>query len=422
MAENNNLIFHGCDVAELVKEYGAPLYIMSEDEIRERCSEIKREFTEKYPDTRAAFAGKACQTLDVCRIVASEGMGLDVVSGGEIYAALKAGYDPALLEFNGNAKSRAEIEYALEAGVGTIIIDNMSELEIIAETAAKKGIKAVVALRVTPGVDSHTHQFISTGQLDSKFGFAPEEILDHAVKAVLDSEHLDLIGLHYHVGSQLHENDSHIMATDVMLELLADLKEKYGYVPRELNCGGGFGVHYAGDPERTTVSYFMDPVMERINAFYEKSGDKRPVVAIEPGRWVVAEAGITVYEVTSVKTNAAGRTYYGIDGGYPDDPRVALYDAKYEAEAVTKVNEPHDHKVTIAGKCCESGDVLIWDIMLPEMKPGDLLAVYATGAYNYTMANNYNRQPRPAMVMIKDGVPRLSVRRETYEDLIAREI
>lgn len=422
MTENNNLSFHGCDVAELVKEFGAPLYVMSEDEIRERCREIKRDFTDKYPDTRAAFAGKACQTLDVCRIVASEGMGLDVVSGGEIYAAIKAGYDPELLEFNGNAKSRAEIEYALEVGVGTIIIDNMSELEIIAETAAAKGKKAVVALRVTPGVDSHTHQFISTGQLDSKFGFAPEEILEYAVKAVLDSEDLDLIGLHYHVGSQLHENDSHIMATDVMLELLAALKEKYGYVPRELNCGGGFGVHYAGDPERTNVAYFMDPVMERINAFYEKSGDKRPVVAIEPGRWVVAEAGITVYEVTSVKTNAAGRTYYGIDGGYPDDPRTALYDAKYEAEAVTKVNEPHDRKVTIAGKCCESGDVLIWDIMLPEMKPGDLLAVYATGAYNYTMANNYNRQPRPAMVMIKDGIARLSVKRETYEDLIAREI
>lgn len=421
MAENN-LKFHGCDIEALVKEYGAPLYVMSEDEIRERCREIKRDFTDKYPDTRAAFAGKACQTLDVCRIVASEGMGLDVVSGGEIYAALRAGVDPSLLEFNGNAKSRSELEYALSAGVGTIIIDNLSELEILEELAEAAGRRASVALRVTPGVDSHTHQFISTGQLDSKFGFSVEEVLDHAAEAVLNSKNLELTGLHYHVGSQLHDNASHLMATDIMLGLLGDLKKKYGYVPREINCGGGFGVHYAGDPERTTVAYFMDPVMEKIERFYAESGDKRPVVAIEPGRWVVAEAGITVYEITSVKTNAAGRTYYGIDGGYPDDPRTALYDARYEAEAVTKVNEPHDKKVTIAGKCCESGDILIWDIMLPDMQPGDLLAVYATGAYNYTMASNYNRQPRPAMVMIKDGQPRLSVRRETYEDLIAREL
>jgi diaminopimelate decarboxylase len=418
----NNMIFHGCDVAELVSEYGAPLYIMSEDEIRARCQEIKKDFLDKYPDTRAAFASKACMTLDICRIIASEGLGFDVVSGGEIYTAIKAGADPSTLEFNGNAKSRAELEYALDAGVGIIIIDNISELEILDKTAGEKGRKVDVSLRVTPGVDSHTHAYISTGQLDSKFGFAAEEVLEFAAEAALKSENLNLIGLHYHVGSQLHENDSHIMATEVMLRLLADLKEKYGYVPRELNCGGGFGVHYAGDPERTKVSYFMDPVMEKIDEFYRKSGDKRPVVAIEPGRWIVAEAGITVYEVTSVKTNAAGRTYYGIDGGFPDNPRTALYEAKYEADVVTGMNRPHDKKVTIAGKCCESGDILIWDIMLPELKPGELIAVYATGAYNYSMASNYNRQPRPAMVMIKDGIPRLSVRRETYEDMTLLEV
>ncbi|MGN1350264.1 MAG: diaminopimelate decarboxylase [Anaerovoracaceae bacterium] len=418
----NNMIFHGCDVSELVKEYGAPLYIMSEDEIRERCQEIRRDFLDRYPDTRAAFASKACQTLDICRIVASEGMGLDVVSGGEIYAALKAGVDPKVLEFNGNAKSPAELKMALEAGVGTIIIDNLSELALLDRLAGEMGKTQAVALRVTPGVDSHTHEFVSTGHLDSKFGFSVAEVLDFAAEKALNSPHLELIGLHYHVGSQLHENNSHIMATEVILQMLGELKTKYGYVPKEINCGGGFGVHYAGDPARTKVSYFMDPVMEKINAFYEASGDPRPVVAIEPGRWIVAEAGITVYEITSVKTNAAGRTYYGVDGGFPDNPRTALYDAKYEADAVTGMDRPHDRKVTIAGKCCESGDILIWDVMLPEMEVGELLAVYATGAYNYTMASNYNRQPRPAMVMIRDGVPRLSVRRETYEDLIALEL
>ena len=418
----NNMIFHGCDVAELVKEYGAPLYIMSEDEIRARCREIRTDFLDRYPNTRAAFASKACQTLELCRIVASEGLGLDVVSGGEIYCALKAGVDPALLEFNGNAKSPAELRMALEAGVGTVIIDNLSELALLDRLAGEMGKKQDVALRVTPGVDSHTHEFVSTGHLDSKFGFSVDEVLEFAAEKALNSPNLELIGLHYHVGSQLHENNSHIMATEVVLEMFAQLKEKYGYVPKEINCGGGFGVHYAGDPACTKVSYFMDPVMEKIDAFYAASGDPRPVVAIEPGRWIVAEAGITVYEITSVKTNAAGRTYYGVDGGFPDNPRTALYDAKYEADAVTAMDRPHDKKVTIAGKCCESGDILIWDIMLPEMEVGELLAVYATGAYNFTMASNYNRQPRPAMVMIKDGVPHLSVRRETYEDLIALEI
>lgn len=420
--EGSNLIFHGCDVKQLVEEYGAPLYIMSEDDVRERCREIRRDFTEKYPDTRAAFAAKACQTLDMCRIVYSEGLGMDVVSGGEIFAAVKAGVDPGVLEFNGNAKSRAEIEYALDCGVGIIIIDNLSELEILDRIAGEKGKKANISLRVTPGVDSHTHSFISTGQLDSKFGFSVEEVLNIAAEKALASENLTLIGLHYHVGSQLHENDSHVMATEVMLKLIADLKEKYGYLPKELNCGGGFGVHYAGDPERTKVSYFMDPVMEKIDAFYAELGEKRPVVAIEPGRWVVAEAGITVYEITSVKTNAAGRTYYGIDGGFPDNPRTALYEAKYEVEAATAVDAPHDKLVTIAGKCCESGDILVWDAKLPELEIGDLIAVYATGAYNFSMASNYNRQPRPAMVLIKDGQARLSVKRETYEDMLALEL
>lgn len=421
MAENK-LTFHGCDVAELAAEYGLPLYIMSEDEIRERCREIKKDFLDKYPDTRAVYASKACQTLDMCRIVTSEGLGLDVVSGGEIYAALKAGVNPADIEFHGNAKSRSELALALDENIGIIIVDNISELEILDEMAAEKGKKPSVLLRVTPGVDSHTHEFISTGQLDSKFGFTIEEVIEYAAEKAINSENIDFLGIHYHVGSQLHENDSHLMAADKILEMLLTLKEKYGFVPGEINCGGGFGVHYAGDPACTKVSYFMDPVMEKIDAFYAEQGDKRPVISIEPGRWIVAEAGITVYEVTSVKTNAAGRTYYGIDGGFPDNPRTALYEAKYEAEAVEKVSEPHDKLVTVAGKCCESGDILIWDIMLPDMKPGDLLAVYTTGAYNYSMASNYNRQPRPAMILIKDGQARISVRRETYEDLIAREL
>ncbi len=417
-----NMSFYGCDVAELAKEYGTPLYIVSEDAVRERLKEIKSDFLDRYENTKASYASKAFQVLEILRIVASEGFGLDVVSGGELYAAQKVGFDPQRIEFHGNTKSERELREAIEAGVGTVVVDNLSELALLDRLAGEAGKKQAVLLRVTPGVDSHTHEYISTGQLDSKFGFAVEEILEGAAAKAQGSPNLDLRGFHYHVGSQLHDNSSHIMATEIILDMLAKLKDEIGYEAKEINCGGGFGVHYAGDPERTKISYFMDPVMELIEDFYRKRGEKRPAVSIEPGRWVVGEAGITVYEVGSVKTNAAGRTYVGIDGGFPDNPRPALYDAKYEVRAVEKADLPCDRKVTVAGKCCESGDILAWDVMLPELVRGDHIAVLCTGAYNHSMASNYNRVPKPAVVMVRGGQARLAARRETYEDLLHLEI
>ena len=414
--------FYGCDTGQLAEEYGTPLYVVSEDFIRERCREMKQDFLQRYENTKAVYASKAFQVLEVLRIVASEGLGLDVVSGGELYAALQAGFDPALIEFHGNAKSEQELRAALEAGVGTIVVDNLSELILLDQLAGEAGRVQSVLLRVTPGVDSHTHEFISTGQLDSKFGFAVEEILGGVAKQAEDSPNIDLRGFHYHVGSQLHDNSSHIMATKIVLNMLSELKEKNGYEAREINCGGGFGVHYAGDPQRTTVSYFMDPVMKLIDRFCSEHGLVRPTVTIEPGRWVVGEAGITLYEVCSVKTNAAGRTYIGVDGGFPDNPRPELYDAKYEVEAVEKHGEPYDQLVTVAGKCCESGDIVAWDVKLPELERGDHIAVLCTGAYNHAMASNYNRIPKPAVVMVKDGKARLAAKRETYADLIRLEI
>ena len=414
--------FYGCDTAKLAEEYGTPLYVVSENFIRERCREMREDFLQKYENTKAVYASKALQVLEVLRIVASEGLGLDVVSGGELYAALQAGFDPTLIEFHGNAKSEQELREALDAGVGTIVVDNLSELILLDELAGETGKVQSVLLRVTPGVDSHTHEYISTGQLDSKFGFAVEEILGGVAEKAQNSPNIDLRGFHYHVGSQLHDNSSHVMATEIILNMLAELKEKIGYEAREINCGGGFGVHYAGDPQRTTVSYFMDPVMEKINAFCEKHGLTRPAVTIEPGRWVTGEAGITIYEVCSVKTNAAGRTYIGVDGGFPDNPRTALYDAKYEVEAVEKHDAPYDQVVTIAGKCCESGDIVAWDVELPELERGDHIAVLCTGAYNHAMASNYNRVPKPGMVIIRDGEARLAVKKETYADMIRLEI
>ncbi len=415
------MMFHGCDVSAMAEKYGTPLYLVSEDAIRERFAEIKESLTEKYENTRAAYASKAFQTLEMMRIVKSEGMSLDVVSGGEIYAAMKAGVDPAVMVFHGNSKTDREMIEGLEAGVGVFVVDNESELERLNEYAVEKGKIQSILLRVTPGVDSHTHSYISTGQLDSKFGFSPEKT-DQVIAKAGSMPGIDMKGIHFHVGSQLMENDSHIMGLEIILDLLRELKTKYGWTARELNCGGGFGVHYAGDPERVKLADFIDPMMERITAFYEEQGDPRPLVTIEPGRWVVAEAGITVYEVGSVKENAAGRVYAGIDGGFPDNPRTELYDAAYEVEAVEKNGEPHDVKTTVAGKCCESGDIIAYDVMLPALERGDHIAIFATGAYNYTMSSNYNKLGRPPVVMIRNGEDRLTVKRETYEDMIRNEL
>lgn len=419
---SDTFMFHGCDVAALAAKYGTPLYLVSEDEIRKRCAEIKRDFTDKYDNTRAAYASKAFQTLEMIRIIKSEGLSLDVVSGGEIYAAVKAGFDPADMVFHGNSKTAGEIGEALDAGVGTIVVDNLSELELMDQMARDRNMKQEVLFRVTPGVDSHTHQYISTGQADSKFGFSTEETVETAVPEALKMEGIDLKGVHFHVGSQLLENTSHIMAVEIIIKMLEDLKDKYGWTAREINCGGGFGVHYAGDPSRTKISDFVDPVMKRIEEAYNRCGDPRPMVTIEPGRWIIAEAGITVYEVGSVKTNAAGRVYAGVDGGFPDNPRTELYNASYEVEAVEKLKLPHTVKTTVAGKCCESGDIVAYDVMLPPLERGDHLAVLATGAYNYSMSSNYNRIGRPPVVMLKDGKDRLTVKRETYEDMLRNEM
>lgn len=422
MQGKDTYIFDGCDMADMAEKYGTPLYVVSETGIRERCAEIRQDFLEKYPGTKAVYASKALQTLDICRLIREEGLGLDVVSGGELYTALKAGTDPAKIVFHGNNKSEDECKMALMNHVGTIVADNFSELMLLSRIAAKSKQKARVMLRYLPAVDSHTHKYISTGHADSKFGFSKKALLeDGLLKKTLEMQNLEIIGLHFHIGSQLLENDSHLLAVDSLLSLLSDIYKSLGFVPKELNLGGGFGIQYAGDPKRRPVSYFVDPMMERITGYFAKNGFTMPVVTIEPGRFIVGESGITLYRIGSVKTTDGGRTYAAVDGGFPDNPRTALYQAKYDAVAVEKIDAPKDSVITIAGKCCESGDILIWDAVLPELERGDLLAVLCTGAYNYSMASNYNRTPRPALIMVRDGLDRLSVKRETYEDLVARE-
>ncbi|HRS21681.1 MAG TPA: diaminopimelate decarboxylase, partial [Clostridia bacterium] len=286
--------------------------------------------------------------------------------------------------------------------------------------AKEMGVKADILLRIAPGVDSHTHKYISTGNIDSKFGIPMPQVKE-AVKLSTESEGITIKGLHFHIGSQILENESHIMAVDIMLNLIKKIKEEVGYVTEEFNLGGGFGIKYLDDTEKRKLSYFVDPMMKSIEEFCSYNGIRRPRVFIEPGRWVVGEAGITLYTIGSIKEIPGVRTYVGIDGGFPDNPRPALYQAKYEGIVANKADFPKEERVTIAGKCCESGDILIWDLDVPELQPGDILAVKSTGAYNYSMASNYNRIPKPAVVMLSKGKPRLIVKRQTYEDMLRNE-
>ena len=415
--------FEGCDTVALAEKYGTPLYVVSETDIVDRCREIRKKFLEKYPNTKAVYASKAFQTLEMCRIVNREGIGFDVVSGGELFTAIQAGVPMENIYFHGNSKTVAEIKMAVDHKVGRIVVDNEYELDILNEYAREKNTTMKILYRITPGVDSHTHKFISTGHLDSKFGVSLDKsVINHYIQKGMTLSNIELMGFHFHVGSQLLVNDSHLAAVDILMNLIKESKDGMGFETKELNIGGGLGIHYSDGEERVKIDAFIDPIMERIYARCKEYGLQIPMVTIEPGRWIVGEAGITLYTIGSIKEVPGLRTYAGIDGGMPDNPRPALYEAKYEAVVANKADAEKNQLVTIAGKCCESGDILIWDIMVPTLESGDILAVFSTGAYNYSMASNYNRIPRPAVVLVKEGTDRLIVKRETYEDLIVREI
>ena len=418
-----NFDFGGCDVVELAKEYGTPLYVLSEDAIRARIRELREVFLDRHEGTYAAFASKALQTLEICRIMASEGLYLDVVSGGELYAAGKADFPMDRVLFHGNSKTPEEIRMAVDYGVGRVVVDNLYELEALDREARERGVRVPILFRVTPGVDSHTHQFISTGQLDSKFGIPLDpSVRDAYIGSALKREGVELLGFHFHVGSQIFSNESHRKAVQVVVDLMTDVRDRYGFTTRELNLGGGYAARYTDADDPQPLSYYTDELMSDISTACRERGLPVPRVAIEPGRWIVAEAGITLYTVGSVKEIPGVRTYVGVDGGMPDNIRPALYGAKYSAVVANRFDAPRNRVVTVVGKCCESGDILIRDIALQDPRPGDILAVFTTGAYTHSMASNYNRLPRPAMVLLRDGRSRLSVRRETYDDLIAREI
>ncbi len=422
--EKGNLTVGGMDTVELAQKYGTPLYVMDENLIRKHCKSFKNSI-DKFYDGKGlvCYASKAFCCMEMYRVMKSEGIGIDVVSIGELYTAVKAGVDCEKICFHGNNKTNQELEYAVDMNVGRIIVDNIYELERLDKIACEKGVKANIMFRVKPGIDAHTHDFVKTGQIDSKFGFALEtgEAMD-AVKKALTCENVHLKGLHCHIGSQIFDIDPFVEAANVMLKLIADVKAETGHEVDELNLGGGFGIKYTEENDPVPYESYMEKVSVSVKESCAELGIKQPFILIEPGRSMAGPAGITLYTCGGVKEIPNIRTYVSIDGGMTDNPRYALYKSEYEALVANKASEPRDAVVTIAGKCCESGDLIGEGMPLQKAEPGDIIAVCATGAYNYSMSSNYNRIPKPAVVFVKDNESKIVVKRETLDDIIRNDI
>ena len=419
-----HLTVSGVDTVDIAKEYGTPLYVMDEQTIRTNLRSLKEAIDRSCENGgRVAFASKACSFKEMYRIVASEGCGTDVVSCGEMYTAKEAGMTLDRVYFHGNNKTDADLRYALENGVGRIVVDNFDELRALEAVAAELNKTAKILMRVTPGIDAHTHSFIRTGQIDSKFGFTLEtgEVYE-AVETALSLPHIDLKGLHCHVASQIFDEEPMIHAAEVMVGVMVEIRNRFGRALSELNLGGGFGIAYTDEDHPKPAHEYMELVGNAVTKTAKENDFPTPFVIVEPGRSIVAAAGLTLYTVGGVKRIPNVRTYVSVDGGMTDNPRYALYQAAYTAVLPEKAAAEPTETVTISGHCCESGDLLQENVPLPAVKRGDLLAFLTTGAYNYSMSSNYNRYPKPAVVMVNNGETRVVVRRETFEDVARNDI
>ncbi|KUK10735.1 MAG: Diaminopimelate decarboxylase [Clostridia bacterium 41_269] len=422
--DKGHLEIGGCDTVDLANEFGTPLIVYDEDYIRQMCRRFRKAFINGLNGRGdVAYAAKAFLTLAVASMIMEEGLSMDVVSGGELFTALKAGFPPERIYFHGNNKNKEELELAVKSGVGRIIVDNYYELDLLEEITSKEKKSISIMLRLTPGIEAHTHEYIKTGQEDSKFGFTlSKDIAFNAVKRVLSIPNVTLKGFHCHIGSQIFETEPFKIAAEILMEFRKRVEEELDYEVEELNLGGGFGIYYSEGDRPLEIEKYADTIKEAVYKKAEEYGLSIPKIIVEPGRSVVGPAGTTLYTVGSIKEIPGIRKYVSVDGGMADNIRPALYKAKYEAVVANKVNWELDQVVSIAGKCCESGDMLIWDIKLPKVEPGDILAVFCTGAYGYSMASNYNKLGRPAVVIVKEGRADLIVKRETYEDLIRNEV
>jgi len=418
--KSGNLEFDQCDLVKLAQKYGTPCYIFSENIIRKKCREYVTAFSRRNINFEVIYAGKAFLVKAICNILKEEGLSLDVASGGELYTALSADFPPAKIFFHGNNKSQEEVEYALKEKVGTVMIDNESELEAIEQLAEKLNTKVKIMLRVTPGIDTHTHKYIQTGQVDSKFGISIHKVPDF-MKEVLSKKHLIYNGLHCHLGSQIFDLSPYVLAVREMVKLIRKIKSLSGIDSPNLDLGGGLGVKYLESDTPPSIEYFVNLMVDTLENESRKNDLPRPKILIEPGRSIIGEAGITIYTIGAIKEITGLKKYLIVDGGMTDNPRPILYNAKYEAVILDKIDTTPKEIVTIAGKCCESGDILIKDLKLPLAALGDLLVVFSTGAYHYSMSSNYNGLPRPAVVLVNNGKSGLMVQRETYADLVKND-
>jgi len=411
------LVIGGCDTVALAEEFGTPLYVFDEQTLRQKCVEFRDEFGRRYPDTAIVYAGKAFVNRALALLFKEEGLGLDVVSGGELSIALSVDFPMEKVYFHGNNKSAEELDMALESKVGRIVIDNLQELEMLTEIAGQRGTTPDVLLRLTPGVDPHTHKHITTGVVDSKFGI-PLAGAAEAVARAMAAPSLNLVGLQFHLGSQIFEVEPYGEAIRVVLDIAAEMKSKHGFELQELDVGGGFAVQYTVDSLAPPAADYAEIIVATVT---EKCRDLKldlPKLVIEPGRAIVGRAGVALYRAGVVKEIPEIRCYVSVDGGMADNIRPALYGARYEAVVANKMNDKESKRYTIAGKFCESGDILINDIDLPEVAAGDILAVPDCGAYCLAMGSNYNVSLKPAIVMANGGRARLIRRRETFEDLL----
>ena len=419
--ENGNLEIGGCDCVQLAEKYSTPLYVLDEEGIRTIAKEYKNAFMD-YPETNMLYASKAFCSKAMFTIMNSENFGFDLVSGGEIYTAIKSGVDLKNSLFNGNNKTFDELSLAIDNNIGRISVDNFFELALLATILKSKNKTQDILLRFTPGIECHTHEYIQTGHLDSKFGFDKTQ-LDEAIELIKEEyTNLNLKGLHCHIGSQIFELKVYYDEVQVIFEEFARIREKFGITLSEINLGGGLGVTYVDADKPPSIKELAQTIISSIKDASKKYNFNLPKIYIEPGRSIIATSGTTLYTIGSSKQVPKGKKYVAVDGGMADNPRPSMYQAKYTALVANKPNDKYEEIVTIAGCFCESGDILIKDINLPKLEEGDILCVFNTGAYGYSMSSNYNRRTKPAMVLVNKGQSDIIIKRETYDDLIKNDV
>ena len=415
----------GVDTVELANNFGTPLYVLDETYVRRVCRAFSKTLKDTYSTGTVAYASKAFSAKAIYKIMTEEDMSVDVVSMGEMATALSVGFDPKKMYFHGNNKLIKELEYAISNGIGTIVVDNLEEIDIIDAIAREKGVVQDILFRTNPGVEAHTHNFVQTAKIDSKFGFSfANGDADIAVRHALDKSNVKLLGFHSHIGSQIFEMQAFALAVDKLTDYIVHVRDTFGFVTEVLNMGGGFGVWYTDDDPAFSVdeyANYVKNITETLSKCVESKHIQKPYLVLEPGRSIVGEAGITLYSVGMIKDIKDIKKYVCIDGGMGDNPRFALYQAKYSAVVANNANATPTQEVTLAGKCCESGDIIA-TVNLPEVKRGDIIAVFTTGAYNYSMASNYNRNPIPPVVLVKDGKADYIVRPQTVEDITSRDV